>query len=209
MSCSNESNFNEVLSVQEIINLSNDEIIDSKSFTFSLKHKEGSTELPGGYNISQAKGNIEKPNKILIDADIISNNFLIKVSYLSLNQRYWITNPISFDWMETPSEDNPFLNINPINILSDIYLEIKNTEIIEFKNDEYRLKAQINSNNLTSLVGDIIIINSDVDIELLINSNGFVKKISIFGRVQPNDTKNTIREIKFDNWNEKLKWIEP
>tara|TARA_B110000263_G_scaffold242921_1_gene249015 strand:+ start:971 stop:1306 length:336 start_codon:yes stop_codon:yes gene_type:complete len=111
--------------------------------------------------------------------------------------------------MVTPSEDNPFLNINPINILSDIYLEIKNTEIIDYKNDEYRIKAQINSNNLTSLVGEIIIVNSDVDIELLINSKGFVKKISIYGKVQPKDSKQTIREIKFYDWNKKLKWIEP
>ena len=195
--------------MEEIINLSSNQILDSSSFTFSLSHKNGSTELPGDYNISQAKGNIEKPNKISIDADIISNNFLLKVSYLSLNEKYWITNPISFDWMETPSEDNPFLNINPINILSDIYLEIKNTEIIEYKNNQYKIKAKINSNNLTSLVGEIIIFNSDVDIELLINSNGFVKKIYIFGKVQPKDSKQTIREIKFDNWNKKLIWIEP
>ncbi|MDG2102079.1 MAG: hypothetical protein GWO78_01205 [Dehalococcoidales bacterium] len=111
--------------------------------------------------------------------------------------------------METPSEDNPFLNINPINILSDIYLEIKNTEIIEYKNEQYKIKAKINSNNLTSLVGEIIIFNSDVDIELLINSNGFVKKIYIFGKVQPKDSIQTIREIKFNNWNKKLIWIEP
>ena len=95
----------------------------------------------------------------MIDAEIISNNFLIKLSYLSLNDRYWITNPISFDWMETPEEDNPFRNIDPINILGDIYAEIESIKLVEYKNKEYLLSANINSNNLTSLVGDIIIPN--------------------------------------------------
>ena len=98
------------LNSEEIISLSQSKIVNSKSFSFDLKHKNGSTELPGYYNISRANGDIQKPNNIMIDAEIISNNFLIKLSYLSLNDRYWITNPISFDWMETPEEDNPFRN---------------------------------------------------------------------------------------------------
>ena len=145
----------------------------------------------------------------MIDAEIISNNFLIKLSYLSLNDRYWITNPISFDWMETPEEDNPFRNIDPINILGDIYAEIESIKLVEYKNNEYLLSANINSNNLTSLVGDIIIPNKNVDIELFINDDGFVRKILIFGEVQPNDLSNTLREISFSNWNVEIEWDEP
>ena len=145
----------------------------------------------------------------MIDAEIISNNFLIKLSYLSLNDRYWITNPISFDWMETPEEDNPFRNIDPINILGDIYADIESIKLVEYKNKEYLLSANINSNNLTSLVGDIIIPNKNVDIELFINDQGFVRKILIFGEVQPNDLSNTLREISFSNWNVEIEWDEP
>ena len=145
----------------------------------------------------------------MIDAEIISNNFLIKLSYLSLNDRYWITNPISFDWMETPEEDNPFRNIDPINILGDIYAEIESIKLVEYKNNEYLLSANINSNNLTSLVGDIIIPNKNVDIELFITDQGFVRKILIFGEVQPNDLSNTLREISFSNWNVEIEWDEP
>ena len=145
----------------------------------------------------------------MIDAEIISNNFLIKLSYLSLNDRYWITNPISFDWMETPEEDNPFRNIDPINILGDIYADIESIKLVDYKNKEYLLSANINSNNLTSLVGDIIIPNKNVDIELFINDQGFVRKILIFGEVQPNDLSNTLREISFSNWNVEIEWDEP
>ena len=145
----------------------------------------------------------------MIDAEIISNNFLIKLSYLSVNDRYWITNPISFDWMETPEEDNPFRNIDPINILGDIYADIESIKLVEYKNKEYLLSANINSNNLTSLVGDIIIPNKNVDIELFINDQGFVRKILIFGEVQPNDLSNTLREISFSNWNVEIEWNEP
>ncbi len=197
------------LSSEEIISLSQSKIVNSKSFSFDLKHKNGSTELPGNYDISRANGDIQKPKNIMIDAEIISNNFLIKLSYLSLNDQYWITNPISFDWMKTPEEDNPFRNIDPINILGDIYSEIESIRLVEYKNKEYLLRANINSNNLTSLVGDIIIPDKNVDIELFINDEGFVRKILIFGEVQPNDLSNTLREISFSNWNVEIEWNEP
>ena len=116
VSCSKNVSI-ESLSSEEIISISQSKIVNSKSISFDLKHKNGSTELPGNYNISRANGDIQKPKNIMIDAEIISNNFLIKLSYLSLNDQYWITNPISFDWMKTPEEDNPFRNIefNKIN----------------------------------------------------------------------------------------------
>ena len=111
--------------------------------------------------------------------------------------------------METPEEDNPFRNIDPINILGDIYADIESIKLVEYKNKEYLLSANINSNNLTSLVGDIIIPNKNVDIELFINDQGFVRKILIFGEVQPNDLSNTLREISFSNWNVEIEWDEP
>ena len=106
-------------------------------------------------------------------------------------------------------EDNPFRNIDPINILGDIYSEIESIRLVEYKNKEYLLRANINSNNLTSLVGDIIIPDKNVDIELFINDEGFVRKILIFGEVQPNDLSNTLREISFSNWNVEIEWNEP
>jgi len=209
LSCGNEKSSSSNLSVEEIFNLAKDQITTSQSFSFALAHKEGFTALPGNYNISKAEGDIEKPNKILIKSEIISNNLLLKLSYLSINEKYWITNPISFDWIETPSEDNPFKNINPINIVSDIFFEIENASIKSVNKNIYEIKAEINSNNLKSLVGEIIIPNTKVNLSIFIKEDGLVKKILIYGKVQPNDTNLTIREIKFENWNEKLIWQEP
>ena len=73
VSCSKNISI-ESLSSEEIISLSQSKIVNSKSFSFDLKHKNGSTELPGNYNISRANGDIQKPKNIMIDAEIISNN---------------------------------------------------------------------------------------------------------------------------------------
>ncbi|MEC9099115.1 MAG: hypothetical protein VX521_03315, partial [Chloroflexota bacterium] len=144
-----------------------------------------------------------------INAEIISNNFLIKLSYLSMDNNYWITNPISFEWVETSQDDNPFKNINPVNILSDIFSEIENATIISSQNYDYEISADINSENLKSLVGDIILSNKNVRLSLNINQDGIVDSIKIYGIVQPNDTIDTQREIKFERWNENLKWETP
>ena len=165
--------------------------------------------MPGGFDISKAQGDIQKPNKLRINAEIISNNFLIKLSYLSMNNNYWITNPISFEWVETSQDDNPFKNINPVNILSDIFSEIENATIISSQNYDYEISAEINSENLKSLVGDIIVTNKNVRLSLNINQDGIVDSIKIYGIVQPNDSIDTQREIKFERWNENLKWETP
>jgi len=165
--------------------------------------------LPGGFDISKAQGDIQKPGKLRINAEIISNNFLIKISYLSMDNNYWITNPISFEWVETSQEDNPFKNINPVNILSDIFSEIENPKIISSQNYDYEISADINSENLKSLVGDIIVSNKNVRLSLNINQGGIVDSIKIYGIVQPNDSIDTQREIKFEGWNENLKWETP
>ncbi len=165
--------------------------------------------MPGGFDISKAQGDIQKPNKLRINAEIISNNFLIKLSYLSMDNNYWITNPISFEWVETSQDDNPFKNINPVNILSDIFSEIENATIISSQNYDYEISADINSENLKSLVGDIILSNKNVRLSLNINQDGIVDSIKIYGIVQPNDRIDTQREIKFERWNENLKWETP
>lgn len=165
--------------------------------------------MPGGFDISKAQGDIQKPNKLRINAEIISNNFLIKLSYLSMDNNFWITNPISFEWVETSQDDNPFKNINPVNILSDIFSEIENATIISSQNYDYEISADINSENLKSLVGDIILSNKNVRLSLNINQDGIVDSIKIYGIVQPNDTIDTQREIKFERWNENLKWETP
>lgn len=165
--------------------------------------------MPGGFDISKAQGDIQKPNKLRINAEIISNNFLIKLSYLSMDNNYWITNPISFEWVETSQDDNPFKDINPVNILSDIFSEIENATIISSQNYDYEISADINSENLKSLVGDIIVSNKNVRLSLNINQDGIVDSIKIYGIVQPNDRIDTQREIKFERWNENLKWETP
>ena len=197
------------MSVQELLDLSNQKISNSQSFSFILNHKNGFTSLPGGYKISKAEGDIEKPDKLQIKAEIISNNFIIKLSYLSLENNYWITNPINFEWIKTPEEDNPFKNINPINIISDIFTEIEDESISSVNKGLYEISAKINSNNLKSLVGDIIIPNEKINLSLIIKDDGSVKKIYIYGKVQPEDNYETIREINFEKWNEKISWQQP
>ena len=126
-----------------------------------------------------------------------------------MDNNYWITNPISFEWVETSQDDNPFKNINPVNILSDIFSEIENPAIISSQNYDYEINADINSENLKSLVGDIIVTNKNVRLSLNINQDGIVDSIKIYGIVQPNDSIDTQREIKFERWNENLKWETP
>ena len=106
-------------------------------------------------------------------------------------------------------DDNPFKNINPVNILSDIFSEIENPAIISSQNYDYEINADINSENLKSLVGDIIVTNKNVHLSLNINQDGIVDSIKIYGIVQPNDSIDTQREIKFERWNENLKWETP
>ena len=196
-------------SSEEIINISKIFVNQSKTFEFTLTHRDGYTLLPGNLNISKAKGKIQKPNKILIDAEIISNDFLLKLSYLTFDEKFWITNPISNKWGEIPNSDNPFKEVNPIQIIVDIITKIKSSEIKSYNDNSYNISATIISNDLKSLVGDMIIPDKSVKIELSILPNGEILKVNIIGEVQPKDTLDTIRIIKFYNWDKPIEWKEP
>jgi len=196
-------------SSEEIINISKIFVNQSKTFEFSLTHRNGYTLLPGNLNISKAKGKIQKPNKILIDAEIISNDFLLKLSYLTFDEKFWITNPISNKWGEIPNSDNPFKEVNPIQIIVDIITNIKSSEIKSYDDNSYNISANIISNDLKSLVGGMIIPDKSVKIELLISPNGEISKVNIIGEVQPKDTVDTVRIIKFYNWDKAIEWKEP
>jgi len=196
-------------SSEEIVNLSKIFVNQSKTFEFTLTHNNGYTLLPGNLNISKAKGKIQKPNKILIDAEIISNNFLLKLSYLTFDEKFWITNPISNKWGEIPNSDNPFREVNPIQIIVDIIANIKSSEIKSYDDNSYNISANIISNDLKSLVGEMIIPDKSVKIELLISPNGEISEVNIIGEVQPKDTLDTVRIIKFYNWDKAIEWKEP
>ena len=160
-------------------------------------------------NINKAKGKIQKPNKILIDAEIISNDFLLKLSYLTFDEKFWITNPISNKWGKIPNSDNPFREVNPIQIIVDIIANIKSSEIKSYDDNSYNISANIISNDLKSLVGEMIIPDKSVKIELLILPNGEISEVNIIGEVQPKDTLDTVRIIKFYNWDKAIEWKEP
>ena len=207
LGCNSKSNV--TYSSDEIINISKIFVNQSKTFEFTLTHRDGYTLLPGNLNISKAKGKIQKPNKILIDAEIISNDFLLKLSYLTFDEKFWITNPISNKWGEIPNSDNPFKEVNPIQIIVDIITKIKSSEIKSYNDNSYNISATIISNDLKSLVGDMIIPDKSVKIELSILPNGEILKVNIIGEVQPKDTLDTIRIIKFYNWDKPIEWKEP
>ena len=196
-------------SSEEIINISKIFVNQSKTFEFTLTHSNGYTLLPGNLNISKAKGKIQKPNKILIDAEIISNDFLLKLSYLTFDEKFWITNPISNKWGEIPNSDNPFKEVNPIQIIVDIITKIKSSEIKSYDDNSYNISATIISNDLKSLVGEMIIPDKSVKIELSISPFGEIHKVHIIGKVQPKDTLDTVRIIKFYNWGKAIEWKEP
>ena len=196
-------------SSEEIVNISKIFVNQSKTFEFTLTHNNGYTLLPGNLNINKAKGKIQKPNKILIDAEIISNDFLLKLSYLTFDEKFWITNPISNKWGKIPNSDNPFREVNPIQIIVDIIANIKSSEIKSYDDNSYNISANIISNDLKSLVGGMIIPDKSVKIELLISPNGEISKVNIIGEVQPKDTVDTVRIIKFYNWDKAIEWKEP
>ena len=55
----------------------------------------------------------------------------------------------------------------------------------------------------------MIIPDKSVKIELLIAPNGEISKVNIIGEVQPKDTLDTVRIIKFYNWDKAIEWKEP
>jgi hypothetical protein len=179
------------------------------SFGFELTHESGFTTLSGALRLSRASG-IVAPGGLDLNAEASIGRAFVRVEAVVIEERTWMTNPLTGVWSEIPPEDSPFSFLDPVKLVADILGETQEPAYVQDgeSSGDITVTGRIPSPTLAALVGTV-----DPDavpsVELTLDSGSYLlKKIIISGNVQPEDEPDTIRVITLSEFDKPVS-LEP
>tara|TARA_B100002049_G_scaffold226440_1_gene199324 strand:- start:357 stop:917 length:561 start_codon:yes stop_codon:yes gene_type:complete len=172
------------------------------NFEFELTHREGFTTLAGSLEMTKAGGIVTSNGFDLIAEARIGRAF-VRIEAIVIDDKTWMTNPLTGTWSQIAPEDSPFSFLDPIKLVADILGETQNARYAESEqmSGELVIVGQIPATTLAALVGEVQR-EATPKISLTLDAESYLlKKIVITGITQPGDESNTIRVITLSNFN--------
>jgi hypothetical protein len=171
------------------------------SFRFELTHDSGFTALSGGLELTRAEG-VVTHNGLDLEAEADIGRAFVRVEAIVIDDRTWMTNPLTGSWSEIPPEDSPFSFLDPVKLVADILGDTQNAVFPANSraNGELTINGRIPATTLAALVG---VVDPDAvpEVTLTLSTETYLlKKIVIVGVAQPEDDENTTRVISFSEF---------
>ena len=181
----------------QAVDLSRTAMQDLNNFSFELTHPQGFTTLAGSLEMTKA-GGIVTSNGFDLNAEAKIGRAFVRVEAIVINDKTWMTNPLTGMWSQVAPEDSPFSFLDPVKLVADILGETQHAR--------YEENEQM-SNEL--IVGEVQR-EAMPDVSLTLDAQSYLlKKIVITGIAQPEDESNTIRVITLSNFNAKVSLQPP
>ncbi|MCZ6538348.1 MAG: LppX_LprAFG lipoprotein [Chloroflexi bacterium] len=173
------------------------------NFRFELTHDSGFTSLSGGLELIRAEGLVTQKG-LDLEAEAKLGRAFVRVEAVVIDDRTWMTNPLTGAWSEIPPEDSPFSFLDPVKLVADILGDTREATYYEKPraDADLTITGRIPATTLAALVGTV-----DPDavpaVTLTLSAGTYLlKKIVVVGVTQPDDDENTTRVIslsEFDN----------
>ena len=209
LSCSNQTAVEEPtvsrITPANAVNSSHKAMQELNNFEFELTHREGFTTLAGSLEMTKA-GGIVTSNGFDLVAEARIGRAFVRIEAIVIDDKTWMTNPLTGTWSQIAPEDSPFSFLDPIKLVADILGETQNASYAESEqmNGELIVVGQIPATTLAALVGEVQR-EATPKISLTLDAESYLlKKIVITGITQPRDESNTIRVITLSNFNTKV-----
>jgi hypothetical protein len=208
LSCSNHTAVEEPtvsrITPANAVDSSHKAMQELNNFEFELTHREGFTTLAGSLEMTKAGGIVTSNGFDLIAEARIGRAF-VRIEAIVIDDKTWMTNPLTGTWSQIAPEDSPFSFLDPIKLVADILGETQNARYAESEqmSGELVIVGQIPATTLAALVGEVQR-EATPKISLTLDAESYLlKKIVITGITQPGDESNTIRVITLSNFNAK------
>jgi len=209
LSCSNQTAVEEPtvsrITPANAVDSSHKAMQELNNFEFELTHREGFTTLAGSLEMTKAGGIVTSNGFDLIAEARIGRAF-VRIEAIVIDDKTWMTNPLTGTWSQIAPEDSPFSFLDPIKLVADILGATQNASYAESEqmNGELIVVGQIPATTLAALVGEVQR-EATPKISLTLDAESYLlKKIVITGITQPGDESNTIRVITLSNFNTKV-----
>ena len=183
-----------------------------ESFHFLIEHRSGGTPLMPGLLITDAEGDVVKPDRLTAEFGGQFGTLYIQSSFIALGDVSYMTNPLTGQWETIPAEVSPLGFFSPRRGISAIMTQVSGVSIVSSDERSYRLAGKLPPQALSSLVGETISDTSAaamVSVELTIDADEFhLLEAVLDGRVTASEPDGTVRVIALSQFNEPFD-IEP
>lgn len=197
------------ITIEEVLANSQEALESESSMWFVLDHENGFTETLGGLELIYIEGAVtERAMQVSAEANL--GRIYVEVEAILIDQDVWLTNPLSGEWELLSEEQNPIGFLQPIATIKGVISGLIDPELESGASDmgDYRVRARIAGESLSSMLGDIVP-GSIGEAEAVFDRDSFnMKSARITGALQIKDGADTVRIIEMSRHGEEFV-IEP
>lgn len=194
-----------VLTAQEVLSKSSDNMQAAKSFHFLMTHSEGGTPIGSGIQMTKLDGDIVSPDKLQVTIDGTFSGMGVQVQLIAVDGKTMMTNPLGGGWEEVTDTFKVLTVFDPGNGIAAIIKGLNNATLLE---DEkigdllcYHLKGDILSEALAPLTGTTaqgVAIATEVWID---KDSLLVQQVKLNGKITDSEIDGIVRTLTFTNYN--------
>ena len=172
-----------------------------ESFHFRLDHQEGFTALMN-LALSEAEGDIVKPDKMFVDLIGGSAGFLIKSGLIVLGDDSFMINPLTGKWEAVPREASPLGFFDPQEGIASMMAAIETPVLTGFDGRTYSIEGDLPAEALSPLIGPTLD-GATVSVEVAIGVDGYyLERVVFVGAAKEGEVEGTIRTITLSRFGE-------
>ena len=172
-----------------------------ESFHFRLDHQEGYTSLMN-LALSEAEGDIVKPDKMSVDLIGGSAGFLIKSGLIVLGDDSFMINPLAGKWEALPKEASPLGFFDPQEGIVSMMAAVEAPVLTSFDGRVYTIEGHLPADALSPLIGPTLD-GATVSVEVAISVAGYyLERVVFVGAAKEGEIEGTIRTIKLSRFDE-------
>ncbi len=182
-----------------------------ESFHFRLSHRSGSTPLLLNLAITEAEGDVVKPDRLSLDLSGAFGNLAVRASLIAIGDTTYMTNPITGGWETAAAGVSPLGFFDPGKGVAAMMSSIQQPSLAQEAQggqQVYRIRGKLAADALAPLLGTTVQ-GSTVDVELAIDTQRlYLLEAVVAGRVTPAEADGVVRVITLSRFNEPIT-IEP
>ena len=195
-------------SPRQVIEVSGARMTALKTARFTLEQQGQSAALFFGVELNLLKGEVRMTDRFELRVEATSTfiRSFIEINIIGVGDRAFLTNPITGEWNEIPTDDLPFNFANLGHTLRDIIRSIQDPRTVGTEEldgvQSWRVKGVVSSEDLISLASGA---DSGYQVTLegwIGQPEGLVRKVRIEGQIFAEDDPNVVRVLTLHGFDE-------
>ncbi len=187
-------------------------LLGLESVSFVLDQTVGATVLTSGVEMNRAYGSVGIPGKFDVTVEALMGNLYVELGMASVDGTSYMTNPITGQWAEVPTESIPINLLTLGRTLAGIVEAVQEPMLVSQTTledlDVYHIRGGIQSQDLRELVP-----GADDGYPVMLEmwmerQDGTLRKATITGQVTDDDVTDALRVLTLDDINQPVT-IEP